>query len=98
MAAVPGGRNVVFVIYELHFKLSQLLTRLKILYPFFFFFAVSARRVGILKNHGYPRIQSMIQKIKEIIFKMDLKTQMDEARQYTEFALTHEGISKKDKE
>ena len=40
----------------------------------------------------------MIQKIKEIIFKMDLKTQMDEARQYTEFALTHEGISKKDKE
>ena len=40
----------------------------------------------------------LMSKIKERICEMDLVTQMDKAKELTHFALTHQAISKEDKE
>ena len=39
----------------------------------------------------------MIQKIKDKIFNLDLYTNMDEAKELTHFALTHQAITKEEK-
>ena len=46
-------------------------------------------------NMSNPALMS---KIKERICEMDLVTQMDKAKELTHFALTHQAISKEDKE
>ena len=41
---------------------------------------------------------TLMSKIKERLIVMDLMTQMDKAKELTHFALTHQAISREDKE
>ena len=69
----------------------------------FFFFSV--RKNYFIKYHGdhvnlrrnMNTSANLLEKIKHKLLSMDLFTQMDKAKELTNFALTHQAISREEK-
>jgi hypothetical protein len=60
------------------------------------FFLVSSQDDTMSK--GLSCSKTLMDRIKQSLIAMDLMTQMDQAKELTKFALTHEAIAGEDKE
>ena len=88
------SRFVYFCLICLHFCLLLLS-----LFTFFVYFQtlLLSRRTSSMTSNP-PTHHNLLDKIKHRLLTMDLLNQMDKAKELTHFALTHQAISKEDKE